>query len=46
MIVIGIYESRAAHSHKRLEELSRWVELGWLGFLLWPIFNTTEKKFL
>jgi hypothetical protein len=35
MFLIGVYESRTAHSHKRLEELSRWVELGWLGFLLW-----------
>lgn len=26
MIVVGVYESRAAHSHKRLEELSRWVD--------------------
>ena len=26
MILIGVYESRAAHSHKRHEELSRWVD--------------------
>jgi hypothetical protein len=25
-VLIGVYESRAAHFHKRLEELSRWVD--------------------